>query len=119
MGSRYELRDETEDRELIGCTGRAADYFLALMDDAEQDFTLVSRCSFHGYSSDPVSEQTAYYSAATVISELDAVINELAPRDREETLHDLSTQDWIDWFGRARDHAKAHPEHRYTAAFYV
>jgi len=119
MGSRYELRDETMQSELIDCSGRAAEHFLALMDDAEIPFTLVSGCSFHGHASNPVSEQAVYYSAATVAGELAALTSLLERRPPGERLHGLPVSEWIAWFARARDHANCHRDHQYSAAFFV
>lgn len=119
MGSRYVLTDETLKRDLIDCSGRAAQHLLDLMDQAGQAFTLVSDCSFFGHDGNPLTETPVHYDARTVIAELNALLERLSTTTLDLEKTGLSQAEWQDWIRRTRDHAAASPGHRFTAAYYT
>lgn len=120
MGTIYSLSDETADLDLIEGSGRSINEIAEHMDHVDVDASEVlifTHWEYYGYGSDEVSP--VRFDAQTVVTDMTTLVTELRRLDQNRRFGGLVVSEWIEWFLRVRDHAQAHPTHKFRSQFFV
>lgn len=120
MGTYYSLSDETADRDLIEGSGRGINAIAEHMDHVDVDapeVLIFTHWEHYGYDSDDVP--AVHFDAQTIATDMTTLVVELRRLDPNRRFGGLVVSEWIEWFLSVRDHAQAHPDHKFRSQFFV